>query len=358
MVSPNGVGMGHLARLLAVARRLPGTVEPIFLTMSQAVDVVGRYGFHGEYLPYHSYYGGDPDYWNRGLLARLQAMIGFYDLRRVCPERRFLWLRRGLWRPEAGKVAIDRHTIFDMIVEPGEFAAEADRGLTRTRGGEVVHVPPVTLLDPDEILDRQAARSELSIAPDATAVAVLLGSQNNFDYGPIRRTIAARLGQRPDLVMVEAEWLISEANGTALLPGARALSGFPLARLFKAFDFAISTAGYNSFHELLSIGVPAIFVPNENPSMDEQEARAGWAERHGLGLAIRSHETDRLAWALDAMQAPGVAGRMRRNAAALPAADGGREIARLIAEQVVARDVVAQAAPLPYLAPRSAPLLA
>ena len=81
MVSPNGVGMGHLTRLLAVARRLPGSVEPIFLTMSQAVEVVERYGFHAEYLPYHAYYGGDPDYWNRGLLARLQTMVGFYDPR-------------------------------------------------------------------------------------------------------------------------------------------------------------------------------------------------------------------------------------------------------------------------------------
>ncbi len=375
MVSPNGVGMGHLTRLLAVARRLPAKVEPIFLTMSQAVGVIGDYGFHGEYVPYHSYYGGDADDWNRGLLARLRAMVGFYDprvilfdgnmpyaaladLRGLCPERRFVWLRRGLWRPDAGKVALERSSIFDMIIEPGEFAAEADRGLTRTRGGGAIRVPPVTLLDQDEILDRAAARAELDLPPDVLAVAVMLGSQNNFDYGPIRRTIASRLGGRPHVVMVEAEWLISENRNTTALEGARRLSGYPLARLFRAFDFAISAAGYNSFHELLAIGVPTIFVPNENPSMDEQEARAAWAERSGLGVMVRAHQLDRLSWALDALQDPGVGPRMAANAAKLPATDGGSAIARLIGEQLVARDVVPRPRNHAHLAPHAAPLLA
>lgn len=374
MLSPNGVGMGHLTRLLAVARRMPAKVDPVFLTMSQAVGVIGRYGFHGEFVPYHSYYGGDPDYWNRGLLARLQAMVGFYDprvilfdgnmpyaalvdLRRVCPDRRFVWLRRGLWRPETGKTAIDRSAIFDLIIEPGEFAAEADRGLTRTRQGQVVRVPPVTLLGPGEILDRAAARAELGISSGTLAAIVLLGSQNNYDYEQIRRTIGNRLGKRPDVVLVEAEWMISENKGAPVIAGARTLSGYPLARLFRAFDFAVSAAGYNSFHELLSIGIPTIFVPNENPSMDEQEARAAWAERAGLGILVRSHQLDRLSWALDALQGKEIGMRMRQNAEALPCTDGAAAIARLIMEQVIARDVIAARAELSYLAPHSAPLV-
>ncbi|WP_222183053.1 glycosyltransferase [Geminicoccus harenae] len=374
MLSPNGIGMGHLTRLLAVARRLPPAIEPVFLTMSQAVGVVGQYGFHGEYLPYHSYYGGDADYWNRGLLARLQAMIGFYDprvllfdgnmpyaalteLRRHCPERRFVWLRRGLWRPDAGKAAIERAVSFDLVIEPGEFATEADRGLTRTRGGQVVRVPPVTLLDDDEILDRAEARAELGIAPDALAVLVLLGSQNNFDYRRVRQTLAASLGEQAGVVLVEAEWLISENQPTERLPGASTLSGFPMARLFRAFDLAVSAAGYNSFHELISIGIPTIFVPNENPSMDEQEARAAWAERAGLGVAVRVHQQDRLRWALHALQAPEVAARMRERVRHLPPTDGGAAIARLVEEQAALRDAETGPPHLPHLAPHSAPLV-
>ena len=374
MVSPNGVGMGHLTRLLAVARRLPGKIEPIFLTMSQAVSVVGTYGFHGEYLPYHSYYGGDPDYWNRGLLARLEAMIGFFDprvllfdgnvpyaalanLRQLNPNRSFVWLRRGLWRPDAGKAALERSSNFDLVIEPGEFAAEFDHGLTRTRGGQVTKVGPVTLLDPDEILSRDEARAELSIPRAAFAAIVLLGSQNNFDYGPIRQTIADRFARRPDVVLVEAEWLISENKDAALLPGARTLSGFPMARLFRAFDLAISTAGYNSFHELLSINIPTVFVPNEHPSMDQQEARAAWAEREGLGIAVRAHQLDRLSWALDAMQETSVGARMAENAANLPATDGAAAVAQLIEMVAVARDVSVDPAKLPHVAARSAPLI-
>jgi hypothetical protein len=280
----------------------------------------------------------------------------FSELRRTCPERRFVWLRRGLWRPDAGKVAIGRSDLFDMVIEPGEFAAEADRGLTRLQADYVVRVPPVVLLDQDEVLERDAARRELGIAPDAIAGVILLGSQNNFDYGPVRRTIASRLAGRPGVVLVEAEWLISETAASVLLPGARPLSGYPLARLFRAFDFAVSAAGYNSFHELLALGVPTIFVPNENPSMDEQETRALWAERHGLGVAVRAHETDRLAWALEAIQQPDVGSRMQKNAAGLPRADGAGEIARLIVESMAARDVVPDEDALPHLRPHAAPL--
>ena len=52
----NGIGMGHLTRQLAIARRLPPHLCPCFISHSQAVDVVRGFGYPSEHLPYHSTY--------------------------------------------------------------------------------------------------------------------------------------------------------------------------------------------------------------------------------------------------------------------------------------------------------------
>jgi UDP:flavonoid glycosyltransferase YjiC (YdhE family) len=107
--------------------------------------------------------------------------------------------------------------------------------------------------------------------------------------------------------LVFVDWLIGERRQD--LPAhVRRLSTFPVPRYLAAFDLAVSAAGYNSFHELLSLAVPTVFVPNENPMMDAQELRALWAERQGWPCA--SAPTTRTAW-------PGRSGRSstRRGAA-------------------------------------------
>ena len=190
-----------------------------------------------------------------------------------------------MWRAEAGRAAIERSRHFDLVVEPGELAASLDVGATAGRRDETVQVPPVLLLDAEELLDRDAARAELGLDPGRTAVLVQLGSRNNFDYAAIDQAILDELGGRPDVELVHVDWLIGEAE-PELPPRVRRLRTFPVTRYLRAFDLAVSAVGYNSFHELLAFGVPSIFVPNENPIMDAQELRAAWAERHGLALAV------------------------------------------------------------------------
>jgi UDP:flavonoid glycosyltransferase YjiC (YdhE family) len=67
------------------------------------------------------------------------------------------------------------------------------------------------------------------------------------------------------------------------------VTAFPLATYQRAFDVAISAAGYNSFHELLRFGTPTLFVPKRNSAMDDQDRRARWAADQGW-----SHYADRV----------------------------------------------------------------
>ena len=62
-------------------------------------------------------------------------------------------------------------------------------------------------------------------------------------------------------------------------------SVFPISRYLRAFDFAVSAAGYNSFHELVGFAVPTVFLPSLT-LLDDQPARARWAAEQGAALCL------------------------------------------------------------------------
>ena len=59
--------MGHLTRLLAIARRCSGSIEPVFLSMSQAAAVVEEFGYLVEFTAHHNYLDLDVERWNAAL---------------------------------------------------------------------------------------------------------------------------------------------------------------------------------------------------------------------------------------------------------------------------------------------------
>jgi UDP-N-acetylglucosamine:LPS N-acetylglucosamine transferase len=90
----------------------------------------------------------------------------------------------------------------------------------------------------------------------------------------------------PDLQVVVTHALI--ADQAADLGGrVHGTSVFPISRYFRAVDFAVAAAGYNSFHELVGFGVPTAFVPNPSMPLDDQPARARWAAEAGAALCLQ-----------------------------------------------------------------------
>lgn len=380
-LSPNGVGLGHLTRLLAIARRLPRRIEPVFLTMSYGARVVEDYGFLAEFTPRVA----DRDWWIEGLRATLNQLIEFYDVqavvcdlnvpysgllraRRDAPEIPFVWIRRGMWRAHHGLDAAERERGFDVVIEPGDYAFDYDRGVTATRGERARRTPPIVLLDPDEILDRSAARRALDLPEDQTFGLVMLGSGVNFDMATVEARVADFLQSRPKADFRILRWMNAHRDAPAVpeaavehsvrsaaeiravgVGEARTLSAFPAAQYFNAFDFAVSAVGYNSFHELLRNRTPTIFVPNENPMMDDQDGRALFAERRGLALQLRRSTLHRTDAALARIMDPEERAILSDRCATLPPADGARAAAQIIAELV---DGVRSLHPLDGLARR------
>ncbi len=348
-MTSNGIGMGHLTRTLAIARRCCPAIQPIFVTMSQALKVIQEHNFLAEYIPFHSYLKCDNNRWNHFLRQQLNEIISYYNASvlvfdgnvayggltsslRDNPKCLSLWCRRAMWRPgTAAEDIIKRESEFHGVVEPGELANSYDHGLTTKYRSRTRLVDPIRLLDQNELMDRQLAREHLGIDPDKTAVLLQLGSGNNFDYSKVRSLVLSRLLREKDLQIAVAQWMISNED-LELPPEVIRLSLYPLGKYLRAFDFVISAAGYNGFHELLATGVPTIFIPNEEPSMDEQLSRAQYAEHKSLALCIRARELYKVDPYLDMILEPGFREDITARCASLPQANGAHEAAEFVHE--------------------------
>ena len=226
-------------------------------------------------------------------------------------------------------------------MKPGDGAGLAgrfDRGLTAQSRGHARLVDPIRLLDESDLLSRRQARAALGIDSSRPAVLLQLGAGNNYDYAPLRRSAIAVLRERYDADVRVAEWPIAE-EPLELPEGVRSISEFPLSRYLRAFDLVISAVGYNSFHELLLAGVPAIFVPNEHPQQDDQLARARFVEHADLGACVRVREIYRLSAAIERLLAPAERRRIARRCATLERGNGALELAGLIEEMAYSRKV-------------------
>lgn len=350
-VTSNGVGLGHVTRLLAVARRLPTDCEPVFATMSQALPVIEDFGFPVEHITSHLYTGVDSVQWNGWLRRQLDAMIDFhaaaavvldstnpYDgvIRAVLPRRdcALVWIRRGLWRPTAvNRAFLDRSRYFDLIVEPEEIAEPGSQGdLAALDRDGVLRVPPIRLLDPDELLTREAAAGALGLDPSRPAVLVQLGSGANRDVMRMTDHILSVLARHEGLQVAVMEWLI--ASTPMRWDGAVNLRGYPVSRYFRAFDFTISAAGYNSFTEAMTLGLPAVFIANGHVSMDDQAARSRFAQENGAGFHLDERDLGSLDGMVEALLDPDRRDLFRFNALRLARENGAEAAARAVAAAI------------------------
>lgn len=313
-MTSNDIGMGHLSRTLAIAKRCSDRLVPIFVTMSQAYSVVHQYGFPAEYLPFYSYLRCERDRWNDFLQQELSEILEFYRPSVLIfdghvphegliaaikdhPDVIFLWCRQAMWQPDQDKHLIGREKHFCGVIEPGELAAGRDRGPT-TRHRELTRsLAPIRLLQREELLPRTAARRELGLSNDRPAALLQFGSGNNAEYQDVQDTAIQHLAKRGIQIIV-ADWPDSEQD-LKLSKKARRIQTFPIAQYLNAFDLAISEAGYSAFHELVFSSIPSIFVPNESSQQDDQLGRAQFADWHGLGICVRKRSVYELNTSID-----------------------------------------------------------
>jgi UDP:flavonoid glycosyltransferase YjiC (YdhE family) len=353
-VTSNGTGLGHLTRSMAIARRLDAELEPLFFTLSEAASVVRQLGFAVEYMASHGSPGAGTDFrWSRRLGSRLRAAIAEaapralvfdgilpYDAlvaaMKAVPVT--VWCRRGLWRPGASAVPLTRSGRFDAVLEPGEFAAGEDRGPTRRRRGEAHEVAPIVFCDDEDLLARDEAERELGLDSGMTTVLIQLGQGAELARAQDRclRALAGREGVQVAVMRSAIAGLLDVPEGIVQLRAT-----YPISRYYAAFDAAVSAAGYNAFHELIRFRVPSVFVPMQRET-DDQAARARYADRSGVGVAVDGPGDPELERRLEVLLDPDRRRAIRDHLDEQRPANGAADAARWL-EEVVGHPTAAAA---------------
>ncbi|MFY0666057.1 MAG: hypothetical protein JXQ97_15645 [Natronospirillum sp.] len=311
IVVPNGVGLGHLTRMLAIARGLGRSARLIFWCFSRAALVIKQAGYPVFVRQTASHLGIDGEDW------RAWETQEFADLLRQCGARKviydgstidafitrairqpgldqvdLIWMRRAMWQEGSDASVIEGAQFCDAIVEPGDLAAEADKGPTthfvpQHRGfSRLVKAGPVTLMQPDDQRTRRAARKHLGLGRGFYCL-INLGADHFVD----RTILTAQIAEIAAKHQVQLVWAQSPlaAPTPELDQSGTALRQYPLARDYAAFDGVVSAAGYNSFHELMMLYAgPVLFAPTRHARLDDQPARAGYANSRGWADVLDS----------------------------------------------------------------------
>jgi len=299
----NGGGLGHLTRLLAIARRLKSDSrisEINFLSTSTALNLARQEGFVAYYHPpWDQVRDKIPARGWRSSLQNLLEMtlknhgINVFVFDGVNPDlgitnaivRRKnllkIWVKRGMLKEGLEDRFNVSEKYFDLRLVPGELS---QKSITQDSPGRII-VPPMVFLDRNELLPRQDVVEQLGLNPAKKTVFVQLGAGNINDINTQSEIIIETARQFVDVQIVLAESLVSHGK-LRYFQDVTTIKDYPLSRYYQGFDIAISAAGYNTVTELAYFGIPSIFIPNLETGSDNQLGRAMIAQQTGTGLLM------------------------------------------------------------------------
>ena len=206
---------------------------------------------------------------------------------------RGVWIRRGLWQSgQDNSTALDREKAFDRVIVPNEAFDELNAAYSR--GDHVYPVDPVVQEVRLSLEAREELRAKLAERyerPFDRLVVSLLGAGVAADRSMQIQALCSLFERRSDTLHVVLVWPSATLEPSWFgWRNSRVVCTQHAATLAAAADLAVTAAGYNSFHEVLYNQVPAIFVPQLGPSMDDQKARARAACDRGLAAMLEPTE--------------------------------------------------------------------
>jgi UDP:flavonoid glycosyltransferase YjiC (YdhE family) len=328
----NGLGLGHVTRLIAIARKVRSRVpesEIVFLTSSEAESVIFREGFAAFKVPSKTLRAEanirsttyarllqtvvinlvsafNPhllvvDTFPAGVIQELLPVLR-WDVRKVFVYR--------AQRLEAATSALMQNTLqmYDLALIP-HHPDEEDTPLPP--GLPSVWTGPIVIRDRTEALPKEQARRQMGLPEDAPVVYITYGGGGDAEAECALRTSVEALWKLPvpglHLAVASAPLYRGRLpRGAGIVP----VDHFPMAEMAAAFDAAVSAVGYNTTMELLHHGVPTVFIPFAR-QVDDQEARARQIAAAGAGLMLPALEPSALSSAVMRLLDPREACLMR-----------------------------------------------
>lgn len=261
-------------------------MHSVFFSLASAIEIIEEMGFEADYFVSHYWSANSSFSWNSELAVRFGLVLervrpavvvfdgtwpfqGFMTACKAYGAPAMVWSNRGLLKSDTPPVIIDE-AAFDLIIQPGELNARVSES-PLAGGGRKITVPPVCLLDDDELLDRAAAREALDLPANGRYVLFSLGPGNLKDVAGIGHNLI-NVFESAGLQVVWTQAPIS-VQDVQLPPGVKPLSKYPLVRYMRAFDAFVGAAGYNTCCEVVQAQIPSLLVPNTQLA-DDQARRA------------------------------------------------------------------------------------
>lgn len=355
----NGGGVGHLTRLVAIARwmRRYATflgVRPdiLFLTTSEADSLLFHERFASFKLPSKTaafesgldklaYLAIAKQWiWSSMSLLRPDLFVvdtfpggsfgelgGCLDL---CRKKAFVY--RPMKRELAERPEFQAYLpLYDSLIVPDD---EAELPVPPEVVPRVRRVGTVAARERVELATREAARAALDLPEDAFVVWVSAGGGGDPGAEADLATITGALLRDPSTHLVVAAGPLYRGPPIAG-PRVRPWTGLGASEWLAAADVAVSAAGYNSCAELMLAGVPTVFVPQDKVA-DEQELRAARSVEVGAALMLRRPLTESaVCEAVNAFRDPDRARVASERGRALVPSNGARRAARALCQLVL-----------------------
>jgi len=369
----NGLGLGHLTRLVAIARQLRRLaavlempVEIVFLTSSEGDALAAVHRFATFKVPSktlasacslepHRYRKIARQWiWNAVNLISPDLLLvdtfpagSFHELPGVLDlGSRNVFIYREV-RPEIAEQEAFRTALggYDQIFRVQEWPDDdPNAGVPEELHDRVTAVGPVLLRSAGETFDRRAARELLGLPAEGRAVYVSTGGGGDQEAEAVLGEIAAAATGMPEVRFVIGAGLLYRGREW---PAANVTwTRRPvLVECFRAFDAAITAGGFNTVWELMHCGVPCLFLPRPR-GWDDQEARAARCVKAGAGRMLSSPDPDSVRSSLAALLQPEEQDRSAAAACSLIPRNHALDVAEEILSLVTDRGRIDQASEL------------
>lgn len=299
----NGAGLGHLTRGLAVAKRLrviAPWLDIVFFTTCIATEVIRKEGFMYFYVPSKVLLPEEVSAttWVNMLKGQLGQLISFYhpigivfegaypcgaiiSHLRSNPDLKSVWIKRESNKSDP-QCLKQLEEAFNLVIVPREAGKDYE--------GEVMpdnkcYCPPIVLIDESDAHAREEVRSALGVKKYEKLFYIALGVLETSDSNDILGKVQKYLLGRRNTKLLIAESIIGPSV-EASDPNIKIIRNYPNAQYFKAIDFAITAAGYNTYHEMVAFNIPTLFIPNTHTVLDDQVKRAMYLKDRGAALCL------------------------------------------------------------------------
>ncbi|MCC6444583.1 MAG: UDP-glucosyltransferase [Armatimonadetes bacterium] len=348
----NGLGVGHVTRLLAIARQVrtsrPST-EILFLTSSEADDMIYREGFAAFKVPSKTLrqegrlrsgtYAQVVELAAWNIVAGFRPHVMVVDtfpagaIQELLPILRWEARKVFVFRAQKAEKAADPFfqkslAFYDLAVIPHP---EGEEAIPLPDGLKSVWTGPILIRSREEMLSPEAARQRLGLPEGKTTAYISFGGGGDREIEEALGYVLKAASELPGLHLAVALGPLYRGLGPSSADMTRIVNYYPISECFPAFDFAVSAAGYNTTMELLHAGIPTIFIPFDR-AYDDQAARARRIAEGGAGLRWKGSAPETLTDLLGQMLDPRLRAKIKGQAVKMVSQNGAKRAAEAIVE--------------------------